>query len=367
MMQFYMPTKIFDGKEIIQEKGQLLREYGKRALIVTGRHSSKINGSLRDVEEILKQLDIDYRIFDDVEENPSIENVVKGAKTYEAAQFVIGVGGGSPLDAAKAIGVLLKNPNIPVEKVLFETPNAKALPVIAIPTTAGTGSEVTPYSILTVHKEQTKRNFNCKIFPEIAFIDVRYFLTMHIKVRVHTCIDALTHLIESYLNTNATAYSDGIVEAGLRLWAKGYPRINAENIDETHMNYFIEASTFAGIAISQTGTSLPHGMGYYLTYHHGLSHGHANGILTSSYLRLYQNQEKVKQLLTYLNMETIEEFERKIDSLLPGLNLTQEQIQRYAEQMMSNQAKLKNYPFKVTTEELFMMYKQKSSQAESNR
>lgn len=367
MKQFYMPTKLFDGKKIIEEKKQLLLAYGRRALIVTGSQSSKINGSLGDVEDALKVLNIDYRIFDQVEENPSIENVIGGAKAYKEAEFVIGIGGGSPLDAAKAIAVLLKNPHEPEEKILFETPNAKALPVIAVPTTAGTGSEVTPYSILTVHKDQTKRNFKCRVFPEIAFLDVSYFLTMSIHVRVHTCIDALTHLVESYLNTNATEYSDGIVEAGLTLWAKGFPRIQAENIDETHMQYFIAASTFAGMAISQTGTSLPHGMGYFLTYHHGLSHGHANGILTSSYLRLYQDQDKVNRLLRCLGFHSIEAFEKEVDVLLPALNLREDQMLMYAEQMMLNQAKLKNYPFEVTKDELFMMYKGKSSQAESNR
>ncbi len=362
-----MPTKLFDGKKIIEEKGQLLLDYGKHALIVTGGHSSKINGSLGDVEDALKAVNIDYRIFDQVEENPSIENVIDGANVYKEAEFVIGIGGGSPLDAAKAIAVLLKNPHEPEEKILFETSGAKALPVIAVPTTAGTGSEVTPYSILTVHKDQTKRNFKCRVFPEIAFLDVRYFLTMSIHVRLHTCIDALTHLVESYLNTNATEYSDGIVEAGLSLWAKGFPRIQAENIDETHMQYFIAASTFAGMAISQTGTSLPHGMGYFLTYHHGLSHGHANGILTSGYLRLYQDQDKVNRLLKCLGFHAIEDFEKEVDVLLPALNLTDDQMLMYVDQMMLNQEKLKNYPFEVTKDELFMMYKRKSSQAESNR
>ena len=367
MPQFYMPTKVFDGKAIIKKNKHLLLNYGQRALIVTGRNSSKINGALFEVEDILQTLDIEYYVFDDVEENPSIENVIRGTKIYKEADFVIGIGGGSALDAAKAIAVIMKNPAMPVETVLFSTPDAKGLPVIAIPTTAGTGSEVTPYSILTLHKDQTKRNFSCKVFPEIAFLDIRYFLTMPKQVRIDTCIDALTHLVESYLNSNATYYSDSIVEAGLGLWSKGFPEISGEIIEEEYMQYFMTASMFAGMAISQTGTSLPHGMGYFLTYHHGVSHGQANGILTSSYLRLYEDQEKVNRLLRYLGFGSIADFEKGLDSLLPSLNLTDMQMQEYAAKMMQNQAKLKNYPFEVTQENLFMMYKQKSSQAESNR
>ncbi len=356
MIQFYMPTKIVDGKGVVQQQGKIIKEYGQRALVVTGRFSSKMNGSLQDMKNTLEKLNIEYQVFDEVEENPSVENVVQGANKYKEADFVIGIGGGSPLDAAKAIAVLLKNPEENVEDVLFNMPEAKGLPVIAVPTTAGTGSEVTPYSILTLHKEETKRNFSCKLFPEVAFIDVRYYLTMNISVRRDTCIDALTHLVESYLNTNASIYSDGIVEAGLALWARAYPNLNKDKISEEAMHDFAIASMFAGIAISQTGTSLPHGMGYFLTYHHGISHGHANGLFIGKYLRLYQDKKKVAKLLSYLEMDSVETFEKKICQLLPTVCLTDLEKEHYVEQMMMNQGKLKNYPFSITKEELLAMY-----------
>ena len=357
-MQFYMPTRIMEEEEVVRKNAPLFRELGSNALVITGKHSSKKNGSLEDTIFALEKAGVTYRVFDGIEENPSVENVVEAANSCENIDFVIGIGGGSPLDAAKAVAVLLANPNLEPMEALFGSSDRKVLPVIAIPTTAGTGSESTPYSILTLHKEQTKRNFSMKVFPEIAFLDLRYFMTLGRTTRVHTCIDAFTHLVESYLNTNANSYSDLVCEAGFRCWANGFPSLAKEVIDEEAMRAFMHASTIAGAAISQTGTSLPHGLGYALTYHHGLSHGHANGILTPAYLKLFakKNPEKVQQLLNLSGFEDMETLENAFTMLLTPVELSEEQRQRYCDEMLQNEAKLRNYPYSVTKEELLKIY-----------
>lgn len=357
-MQYYMPTRIIEDREVVRKNASLLREFGKKAVIITGKHSSKHNGSLEDTIRALESEAIAYQVYHEIEENPSVENVVSAAASCEGVDFVIGIGGGSPLDAAKAVAVLLGNPELEPMEALFGTKQRKVLPMVAIPTTAGTGSETTPYAILTLHKEQTKRNFSIKVFPEIAFMDLRYFLTMGKTTRIHTCIDAFTHLVESYLNTNANSYSDMVCEAGLTSWSKGFPGIAQEVIEEEYMQAFMQASTIAGIAISQTGTSIPHGLGYALTYHHGLSHGHANGLLTPAYLKLFakKNPEKVRLLLNCSGFEDIAALEKVFAKLLEPIHLSKEQADRYCDEMLQNEAKLRNYPYPITKEELLRFY-----------
>ena len=154
-MKLYMPTEVYSEKNCVFNHSRELAALGSHALIVTGKHSSRINGSLEDVTAALERENIPYLIFDRIEENPSVETVMKACSLglQDGADFVIGVGGGSPMDAAKAIALMMANPEQDAG-FLYAKPEKSglirpALPVACVPTTAGTGSEVTPYSILT--------------------------------------------------------------------------------------------------------------------------------------------------------------------------------------------------------------------------
>ena len=155
-MKLYMPTKVYNEKGCVRQHSQELAELGTKALLVTGKHSSRVNGSLQDVEDALNREQVPYVIFDGIEENPSVETVMRATALglSEKVDFVIGIGGGSPMDASKAIALMIANPEKKAD-FLYETDAAvkqaanKALTVAAVPTTAGTGSEVTPYAILT--------------------------------------------------------------------------------------------------------------------------------------------------------------------------------------------------------------------------
>ncbi|MDD2333656.1 MAG: iron-containing alcohol dehydrogenase, partial [Mesotoga sp.] len=150
MWKYFLPTKIFAGIEIISENAELLREVGTNAFLVTGKSSAKKCGALDEVLSVLRGLDIPNTVFDEVEENPSFATIEKGGKKLSSSgcDFVIAIGGGSPLDAAKAISVIGMNSECDCRD-LYTGQNLPAFPIIAIPTTSGTGSEVTPYSILT--------------------------------------------------------------------------------------------------------------------------------------------------------------------------------------------------------------------------
>ena len=160
-MNFYMPTKVYHEREAVENHRGEMALLGKRALIVTGRHSSRENGALQDVTEALEQTNTAYLLYDKVGENPTVESVMEAALLgrREGADFVIGVGGGSPMDAAKAIALMIQNRDSS-EEVLYQAVSLRALPVVAVPTTCGTGSEVTPYAILTRH-DNPPRLFIC--------------------------------------------------------------------------------------------------------------------------------------------------------------------------------------------------------------
>lgn len=261
-LNFFMPTRMVMGKDAVRKNYELFKGYGEKALIVTGKTSSKKNGSLRDVEKALKEANISYVIFDDIEENPSLETIEKASAfgIAEGANFVVGIGGGSTLDASKAIAVMLKNPHINKDNI-FTSGALSALDVIAVPTTSGTGSETTQYSIVTDHKRKTKINLGQSIFPKIAFLDATYTEGMNLNVTVNTSVDALTHIVEGYLNVKANVLTDGLVAVALNIWGQCIPALQSGEVSFEVREKLMLASTIGGIIIAQVGTSLPHGMG----------------------------------------------------------------------------------------------------------
>lgn len=215
-MFFNLSTKLYCEKNCVKSHAADIASFGRKALIVTGSKSSKLNGSLDDVTSVLKENNVDYIIFDKVEENPSVANIMAAAVTGREYKpdFVIGIGGGSPLDASKAISLMIKNSDAD-ESLLLKTGSYEYLPVIAIPTTCGTGSEITPYSILTLHEQKTKSSIPHKIYPALALCDPVYLACAPVSIIRNTAVDALGHLIESYIHSKATTISKMFSDTGL--------------------------------------------------------------------------------------------------------------------------------------------------------
>lgn len=358
---FHMPTKIVVGKNAINNHKNLLISIGTKALIVTGKNSSRKNGSLEDVETSLKDLNIPYVIFNEVEENPSLETVEKIATLgkNEKVDFIIGVGGGSPIDAAKAAGVLIKNINSNL-KDLSISPLLNSIPIIAVPTTAGTGTETTPYAIVTDHELQTKKGISQRVFPTVAFLDATYLMNTPKEVTMNTGIDALSHLIEGYLSANANIFSDVLAEKGLELFGQCIQSLRENKITFEIREKLLIASSIAGMVISQSGTSLPHGMGYALTYFKNVPHGKANGMLLKSYLNFCNDKTKVNKIISLLKFNNLNELGKFLIEALgrPMINITDEEMSNYSNSMASNAAKLKNHPDKVSKEDILKIYKE---------
>lgn len=356
--KYSMPTQIYFGKDVILKNKEVFGKIGSRALIVTGRRSAKENGSFDDVKKALLEAGMEYVLFDEVEENPSLETIERGSnigKDYNV-DFVIGIGGGSPMDAAKAMAVFIKNPQINKNNI-FGSGKLNSIPVVAVPTTAGTGSEVTQYSIVTSHQEKTKKNLGQKIFPRVAFIDCKYTYNLPYGITVNTAIDAFTHLVEGYLNTNSTYMSDIYGEKGFELFGYCFKKLVNKDLDSEFRNKVMMASTLAGIQIAQTGTSLPHGMGYPLTYFKGLSHGLANGVLTVEYLKSFKDKTKIERMLNFLGLGSLEELEDIFKRLTDvKIDITEEEIYEYSKKLMLNKNKLKNHPEEMELEVLVDIY-----------
>lgn len=211
-----MPTRIDWGEGSVLHAGRSLRALGKRCLIVSGGHSADLCGAADDVIRSLDRAGVAWTGYRGVCANPDTDCIDAGAGQGDAfgADFVIGIGGGSPMDAAKAIAVLLANPGTSAEG-LFALGSLDAFPVACVPTTAGTGSEVTPYAILTRKRDGIKGSLPQRIWPELALVDPRYYHTMTQHVLTATGLDTLAHLLESGLSTKGGCLSDAMVEMGL--------------------------------------------------------------------------------------------------------------------------------------------------------
>ncbi len=355
-MMLFMPTIVFSEENCVRNHSNEFALMGKKAMIVTGKHSSRANGSLEDVEETLKSQNVSYVVFDDIEENPSVETVMKARDEgiKEGVDFVVGIGGGSPLDAAKAIALMIANPDKD-ENVLYEKQALGYIPVACVPTTCGTGSEVTPYSILTLHKQRTKKSISHKIYPTVAFIDGKYLKTASKSCIVNTAVDALAHLIESYLNTNSNDLNRIYSREGLIMWGQLKDKLLQDKITEADYTNLMHASMVAGMAITHTGTSLPHGLSYMVTYELGVPHGKAVGMFLGGYVKIYKDKKETDEVLNLLGFESADELKDYLSRILGDTDKAKELMEKNADSILSNEAKLKNYPFTITKEEIMSM------------
>lgn len=349
-MYFYMPTKVYQGRNVVRQHGDELVSFGKKALVVTGAHSSKANGSLQDVQEVLEQYDIEYRIFDRIGENPTVAMIMEAAQIgrEQGTDFVIGIGGGSPMDAAKAIALMIQNRDSSAD-VLYQPLSLRALSVVEVPTTCGTGSEVTPYAILTRDDLETKQSISHTVFPELALVDPAYLQAAPLSVLTNTAIDAVGHLIESYFNASATDYSRMPALQGMEVWGSCKQVLMGVEAEETEYSSLMLASSLAGMAITHTSTSLPHGLSYYLTYHKGIPHGRAVGYFLPGYLDLFMDtmEAEVMMVLRILGFGCLEQFAGFLRECIGVPELTEAEMTAMLDEIMQSDRKLAAVPLPV--------------------
>ena len=376
-MRFYVPTDIYVEKDCVKNHAKEMLAVGKRALIVTGHSSAKANGSLNDVTEVLNNGGVAYQIFDEVEENPSTDTVGKGAQIAKdfSADFIIGIGGGSAIDAAKAMAILLVNPSVIADE-LHKAP-AKPLnhaPVVAVPTTCGTGSEATPVAIITNHKINLKKSIPHRIFPVLALVDGKYLASAKKQLIVNTAVDALAHMVECILNVHSNMLNRMCPEYGLKLWGECKNALiasvaanntaaqntsqKAAPIDASLYEKLMYTSTIAGMSIAMTSTAVPHGMSYDLTLSKGTPHGPAVGYFLAAYVEICQKKvpADVEKILSLLGLKNIEEFAEMLRKLIGTCTVIRELRDKFAAAMKVNRSKLDLVPGGITPEEVEFIY-----------
>ena len=381
-MRFYVPTDIYVEKDCVKNHAKELLAVGKRALIVTGHSSAKANGSLNDVTEVLNAGGVAYQIFDEVEENPSTDTVGKGAKIARefGAEFIIGIGGGSAIDAAKAMAILLVNPSVNTDE-LHKAPShpLNHAPVVAVPTTCGTGSEATPVAIITNHKINLKKSIPHRIFPVLALVDGKYLASAKKQLIVNTAVDALAHMVESILNVHSNTLNRMCPEYGLKLWGECKEALlasendatkndsgnaapidtqDAAPIDASLYEKLMYTSTIAGMSIAMTSTAVPHGMSYDLTLSKGTPHGPAVGYFLAAYVEVCQKKvpADVEKILSLLGLKNIEEFAAILRKLIGTCTVTRELRDKFAAAMKVNRSKLDLVPGGITPDEVEYIY-----------
>ena len=224
-LDLYMPTETVSGHGCVKSNPSKFA-IGKCALIVTGRSSARLSGALDDVIDVLDANGVEHFIYDKIGENPLLSVCYEGGEKARRveADFIIGIGGGSPLDAAKAIAAFAVDGTMkPMD--IYEPRETPSLPIIAIPTTSGTGSEVNPYSVMTLDGQGVKRTFSSRFsYPKIAFLDAGYTCSLDANYTVSCALDALCHCIESYLSPKSTPVSEAVAAQGAGILYKAIQR-----------------------------------------------------------------------------------------------------------------------------------------------
>lgn len=279
---FSVPQNIIVEKGGLAKLPEVAKELGgTKAFIISGPHLNKM-GIVGKCIEALEAKGIKATAYTDTEGNPSVETVEKATESFKESDsdFIIALGGGSPMDVAKAVGVVAKYGGSITDyegggKVLGDI-----IPLIAVPTTAGTGSEVTAFSVITDHSRNYKLTvFSYKLIPAYAILDANLLTTAPPSVAAACGIDAMVHALEAYISTAASPFSEAMSEKALELIGKNIRRYVANRGDIDAAENMLVGSLFAGIAFSWARLGNVHAMSHPVSAFFNVPHGVANAIL----------------------------------------------------------------------------------------
>ena len=289
MARFTLPRDLYHGKGALEALKTLK---GKKAIVVVGGGSMKRFGFLDKVVSYLKEAGMEVQLFEGVEPDPSVDTVMKGAAamTEFGPDWIVSIGGGSPIDAAKAMWAFYEYPNVTFEDLCipfnFPTLRTKAK-FCAIPSTSGTATEVTAFSVITDYKKGIKyplADFN--ITPDVAIVDPELAETMPKKLTAHTGMDAMTHAIEAYVSTLHCEYTDPLALHAIELISEYLiPSYNGDMNARAKMH---DAQCLAGMAFSNALLGIVHSMAHKTgaAYSGGhIVHGCANAMYLPKVIR----------------------------------------------------------------------------------
>ncbi len=279
---FSVPQDITVGKGSLAKLPEIAKKLcGSHAFIISGPHLAKM-GLVEKAADYLKTVDIKTDAFTEIEANPSVATVEKATEKFKesGADFIVAFGGGSPMDVAKAVGVVAKYGGSITEYEGAHKVPGPIIPLIAIPTTAGTGSEVTAFSVITDHSRDYKLTvFSYELLPAYAILDAELITTAPASVAAACGIDAFIHAEEAYISTAASPFSDAMAEKAMALIGKNIRRFVANRGDMEAAEAMMVGSLFAGIAFSFARLGNVHAMSHPVSAFFDVPHGVANAVL----------------------------------------------------------------------------------------
>ncbi|MBE6022152.1 MAG: iron-containing alcohol dehydrogenase [Cellulosilyticum sp.] len=355
MARFTLPRDIYFGKDAISELKNLKGH--RKAIVVTGGSSMKKGGFLQKVEDVLKETGLEVQLFEGVEPDPSIETVFRGAKAMQEFEpdVIVSIGGGSPIDAAKAMWVFYEYPDLTFDDIKdpFSIPPLRKKAIfVAIPSTSGTATEVTAFSVITDYSTHIKYPLaDFEITPDIAILDSDIPLTMPKKLTAHTGMDALTHAIEAYVATARSPFSDPLA---LKAISDIYDSIVASyNEDEDARGKMHIAQCLAGMAFSNALLGIVHSLAHKVGAQYGIPHGCCNAIMLpyvvqynskvcmerfADIARIMGLPGRTNEQLTNSLVQTIKDLNKKLDIPLSyrEYGVTEEQFKETADFIAQN-------------------------------
>lgn len=273
------------GLNSVKKLNEGLRNFGKRALVIAGRNAVE-SGRLKVVEAELVEAEVDYIVYSDYGPEPTIgqaekvfDYVAELVKSDMKIDFIIGFGGGSSLDMAKTASLASANPKPLKQYIGVERVPKKGLPLILIPTTAGSGSEVSKSIVLIDEREEIKDSIVSEnVTADLAVVDPLLTITMNPRLTAITGIDALSHAIEAYMSLKANAFTDSLALKAISLISTNLRRAysNGENIEARRA--MSEAALLAGLAFSNSSNCIGHAIAYSFAAKYRIPHGMACGI-----------------------------------------------------------------------------------------
>lgn len=320
MNMFKIPESIYFGENAMEALKTL---QGKKAVIVTGGSSMKKFGFIAQTQQLLGEAGIDSLVFDGVEPNPSVQTVVKGAQAMRDFEpdWIIAIGGGSALDAAKIMWCFYEHPQldfadiIPVGSMPALRNKAK---FVAIPSTSGTASEITAFSVITDLENHIKYPIvSAHIVPDVAIIDPALPAKMPAHITANTGMDVMAHALEAFASTVANDYSDPLAMRAIKLVFENIETAYKQGDDMVARDNMHNASTLAGMAFSNVSLGLVHSLAHKIGGEFGVTHGLANAILMP-YIIEYNKQstDKYAEVEHYLGLESIENELRALNAKL---------------------------------------------------
>lgn len=299
---FSVPQNIIVGRGSLAKLPEVAEKSGgKKAFIISGPHLNKM-GIVQSCVDALKAKGIESSVFTEIEGNPSVETVDKASAAYKesGADFIVALGGGSPMDVAKAVGVVARYGGSITEYEGADKVPGDIIPLIAVPTTAGTGSEVTAFSVITDHSRNYKLTvFSYKLIPSYAILDAELLTTAPASVAAACGIDAMVHALEAYISTAASPFSDAMAEKALELIGANIRCYAANRGDIEAAENMLVGSLFAGIAFSWARLGDVHAMSHPVSAYFNVPHGVANAILLPTIVEYNMLADKGKYLNIY--------------------------------------------------------------------